>query len=204
MYDMVVDASHMISGSLYVIELQKGTIECPGNNLDCIVNCTAVACASTSIYTKDDSILSISGSGVASFETVNVYCEPDATCTIIVDSICICNLYSLSGPTYDRWICKSSNDCISFIDLCTPDPTVDPSACPSKNPTVSPTQYPTTPTKYPTRNPTKYPTTIPTTSDPSDVATRSPTKTFGEGEVDETARHTINEEDDGDEDAADT
>eukprot|EP01083_Nonionella_stella_P136771 416338_1 len=70
---MTVNATNMISGGLYIAEIQRSTVQCPGNYLQCVINCTAAPCKSTSFHTKEDSILRIFASGASSLQDVKVY-----------------------------------------------------------------------------------------------------------------------------------
>eukprot|EP01083_Nonionella_stella_P064694 168870_1 len=45
--DITVDARNMQSGGLYVSNAQRSIIQCPGNNLECIANCSDIACTGT-------------------------------------------------------------------------------------------------------------------------------------------------------------
>eukprot|EP01083_Nonionella_stella_P172557 592638_1 len=143
---VTVDATHMTYGKLQVIELQSGTVHCPGNYLECVADCIAVPCTGTSFHTKNGSILTILSSGISSLQSVNIYCALNANCSITVDCgaqrSVVCDIESNTGPSYNEWRCNvpDSSHSINFTDLCvTADPTTNPSADPIIKPTADPT-----------------------------------------------------------------
>eukprot|EP01083_Nonionella_stella_P176368 616800_1 len=100
--DITVDARNMQSGGLYVSNAQRSIIQCPGNNLECIADCTDVSCTGTSFHTQNDSLLRVSASGASSLQSVAVYCARHANCAINVtqpvsDSLSHFKLYSIDA-----------------------------------------------------------------------------------------------------------
>eukprot|EP01083_Nonionella_stella_P072640 195908_1 len=98
-WNTAVDARSMISGSLYVTGDRDSTVQCPGNNLDCIVNPSDHNSYSTSYYTKNDSVLNITASSLLN---VDVHCVLNADCSIIVtqpvaDAFAHFRLFSMDG-----------------------------------------------------------------------------------------------------------
>eukprot|EP01083_Nonionella_stella_P136762 416326_1 len=120
---MTVNASSMISGGLYIVEIQRSTVLCPGNYLECIANCTAAPCKSTSFYTQRDSSLSIFASGASSLQNANVYCALYANCSIIItqpvsDVLLHFKLYSIDAMN-QRLICDYAHnvsECYDYKD----------------------------------------------------------------------------------------
>eukprot|EP01083_Nonionella_stella_P148293 469147_1 len=119
--DITVDARNMQSGGLYVSNAQRSIIQCPGNNLECIANCSDIACTGTSFHTKNDSILRVFASGVSSLQSVNLYCAPNANCSINVtqpvsDSLSHFKLYSIDALDGVSFICDYVTDISECYD----------------------------------------------------------------------------------------
>eukprot|EP01083_Nonionella_stella_P284828 969640_1 len=121
---MTVDASNMTSGRLYVSAIQKSIIKCPGNSLECIADCSDIACTGTSFHTKNDSILRVFASAVSSLKYVNLYCAPNANCSINMtqpgsDSLSHFRLYSVDGLDGVSFTCGSvsnHSECYDYKD----------------------------------------------------------------------------------------
>eukprot|EP01083_Nonionella_stella_P177951 627143_1 len=118
---MTVDASNMTSGHLFVSAIQRSIVHCPGNSLECIADCSDIACTGTSFHTKNDSILRVFASGVSSLQSVNLYCAPNANCSInvtqpISDSLSHFKLYSIDALDGVSFICDYVTDISECYD----------------------------------------------------------------------------------------
>eukprot|EP01083_Nonionella_stella_P136768 416335_1 len=124
---MTVNATNMISGGLYIAEIQRSTVQCPGNYLQCVINCTAAPCKSTSFHTKEDSILRIFASGASSLQSARVYSTLNTNYSIVVtdpvsDALSHFRLYStdaMKDVIDKRLICDYAHnvsECYDYKD----------------------------------------------------------------------------------------
>eukprot|EP01083_Nonionella_stella_P284829 969641_1 len=118
---MTVDASNMTSGRLYVSAIQKSIIKCPGNSLECIADCSDIACTGTSFHAKNDSILRVFASAVSSLKSVNLYCAQNADCSINVtqpgtDPLSHFKLYSVDALDGVSFVCDYMTDASECYD----------------------------------------------------------------------------------------